>query len=653
MRSDGNGLSRRGVVKGLSAWLLHSCTLAPAFGNGLDGLRRRTVHEAAATSSNSIRRVLLIGYGQSNMGTFFGSVSGSPPTPNANVSYYNSHIAKGPIGVWHPLTPGEIGDGIITCMNQINNATGLSVISLTGAVGGTGISGLTPGDPSNAFTILFAQVNAVVQPTDYIAMLWDQGEGDADSAPPEQPQFYIDNLTLIRNGLASSLGVPTAPLLVAGLGAMWGTVADGFTGQPSGGNSPYCWQRIRNAHFFASVQIPHVYYSHTNIDIIRSNATDYHYVAPSTQGMGQRFAQGVTTLMGKTSGFAHWEIANAATVDATHTNVNLTQTLGTDFTPTSSADGWEVSGDNGATWTAGTGTRVSSTQLQLTHRSLSTSSARLVRYQWGYNQAGNSAGPTPGYLRDNSAFTVPLTPTTWDIRPTALSTVPCATWRNITTSSRSPNPLSQNTETVLCFPGTDNYQKFLILAIYSGSYAGLTITVTVTPNVGSPVVATFVGTHPTTNYGLSLFQAQLGSDANAATYLTFNVSSASDTFTVFTIHVFDVPLTALGSTTNTGTNSTTTTLTANTTPPLTSNCTVNASAGGLMIAMNAISISQTTRGAFATYSSNFNNRWEDGTTITLDAANSSANASSPFSVSFGTTDPSNPINMYTFMASWR
>jgi hypothetical protein len=95
MRSDGNGLSRRGIVKGLSAGLLHSCTFASAFGNALDGLRRRTAHEAAARSSNSINRVLLIGYGQSNMGTFFNAYSGSPPAPNANVSYYGDV----PIGV--------------------------------------------------------------------------------------------------------------------------------------------------------------------------------------------------------------------------------------------------------------------------------------------------------------------------------------------------------------------------------------------------------------------------------------------------------------------------------------------------------------------------------------------------------------------------
>jgi hypothetical protein len=592
-------------------------------------------------------RVLLVGYGQSNMGAFF--TSSTSIAPNANTSFYNANAGIGAVGIWHPLTPGQRGDGIITCMNQINNVTGLPVLSLTGDVGGSGISGLVPGSPTGFFAALMSQINAVIQPNDYVVVIWDQGEGDAVVA--EAPQDYIDNLKLIRDGLASSLGIPTVPLLVAALGTI-----SGLVGQPSGGNSPYTWQRIKNAHFFSPIQIPHVYYSHTNIDIIRANATDYHYVAPGTQGMGQRFAQAATNLMGiGPSGFAHWEIASAATVDATRTNVNLTQALGTDFTPTINADGWEVSGDNGANWVTGTGARVSATQLRLTHSSLSTSSVRLVRYQWGYNQAGASAGPTPGYLRDNSAFAVPLTPTTWDIRPTgATSTVPCAMWRNKDTLTGTHSAWASRK--LLCWPPTDNYQKFIIIAVYSGilsplDMAGNPMTMTVTPDIGSPVTATYVGQHPTS--GMALFQAKLGTDANASQYLTITASQPSNPFTNYICHIYDVDASTLNSTTNTGTNSATTTLTANTAPPLTSNCTVNVSAGGLMIAMNIISVSQTTQGAFATYSSNFNNRWEDGSTITLDAANSAANAASPFSVSFGTTDPSNPINMYTFMASWR
>jgi hypothetical protein len=604
----------------------------------------RLLHGSAVAVAPT--RVLLACYGQSNMGAFFSSESGSPPTPNANTYYYNGSSTV------NPIAAGTLGEGIIACMNQISNVAGFPVICLKVAVAGTAITGLMPG--TNAFTSFIAQINAVIQPTDYVVVLWDQGEGDSNTAPPEQPQTYIDNLKLIRDGIASSLGLPNIALLCAGLGTFWAVITDG---QPSGGSSQYTWQRIRNAQLFSSIQIPHVYFSHTNIDIVRFDATDYHYIAPTIQGIGQRFAQNVTTLMGVTSGFAHWEIADAATVDATHTNVNLTQTLGTDFTPTSSADGWEVSGDNGANWVTATGARNSSTQLELTHSSLSTTSARLVRYQWGYNQAGSCAGPTPGYLRDNSAYTVPLTPTTWDIRPNgASSTVPCATWRNIDTLTGTFS--AWTSRKLLCWPSTDNYQKFIIIAIYSGfliDTSGNPLTIVLHPDVGSPVTATFVAEHPSTNAGggLALYQALFGTDADPAQYLTVTASQPSNPFTNYTFHIYDVNAAYLNSTTNTGTNNATTTLTANTTPPLTSNCTVNVSAGGLMIAMNAIDVSQTTSGAFATYSSNFNNRWEDGSTITLDAANSSANASSPFSVSFGTTNPSNPINMYTLMASWR
>jgi hypothetical protein len=401
---------------------------------------------------------------------------------------------------------------------------------------------------------------------------------------------------------------------------------------------------IKNAQFLAGLQNSNMYFSHTDMDFTRAPADGYHYLESSLVFAGQRYARNITTLLGYTSGFAHWELTGAGTtISATQTNVKVQHSLGTDFLPTSGGRGWGVSGDNGATFdTTATAARVDATTIQLTHASMSTSKARIVQYQYGFTPPGQGTGlvtdvnPTPGLIYDNSPLAIPLTPTVWDIRPTPLSTIPVPTWRDLATTL-SPT-LSQDTPVMQLGPASDTYQKFVILAISSGLVTTPS-RVQIRPNIGAAVNATLVVRHPSTRTGLYIYQAPLGTDANGATNCTVHLDFATNPFATYSMQLYTVPNADLNSQTNTGTNNSTTT------SSLTGTCSVNVSAGGFIIAMEAV---DTVQNNYAAISSNYAERWETHYGVIADASNCAASATSSFSVTNVVSG-----NIYMLMASWR
>lgn len=576
-------------------------------------------------SSVAPTRILIIGYGQSNMDVLFNG----PPTltPNASTSFYNGSSI---------VTPPS--DGVITLGNTINNVTGLPVLSLDGAAGGTNLSGLAKG--SSNYTALLVQINAVIQPTDQVFIIWLQGEGDASLAPPGGFDYYAsgpNSVNQLHHDLTGDIGRTTSncPFLIGSIA----TVA-GFTpvGTVTGGQTALTWTNIRWQQF-AAQQRGTVIFSHSNIDATTA-FDDFHYDPPSLVNNGARFAQTYLTHLGKASGNAHWEIANAVTVDATHTNVNLTQVLGTDFTPTTGIQGFEVSGDNGSTWTAVTGARTSATQLQLTHSSLTTTSARLVRYQYGYNPpgipGGGASGPPLNLVADNSSLALPLTPTgIWNIRPTPLTVLPVVTWRDFL-----PSDVSTATQTFTGMQiGNDGVRQFLVFGAALPN-SQVPSSITVTPNVGSPVSGSVV----VTEGGSSIFQALLGADAALATEVTVQLTYPSNPFGGTVLQLYTVPFSDISSTTATGTGS------SQTASSTTGTATVNVSARGFIIA-NVFSDTAITGfpTASGTESYNVEPCSPSGiVTFAADAANAAANVASSFT---GTVNVAGNISVV--MAAWR
>lgn len=575
--------------------------------------------------SSPLQRLLFVLYGQSNMNGFVGANSGSPPAAAANTFFYNGAS----------ITSVPAADGIRTFMNVIANATGRVCLALNGSVDGTPLANLSKGQA--AYTALLAQINAVIQPSDQVLILWDQGEGDADATPHPEENIYKNLISQLHSDLASDMSrtKSTCPFIIGSLGTTTAGVGATFIS----GTTDIAWQTIKNAHYNCALEQPFVHFSHANIDAVRGDS--YHYDGTSQGRQGARFAQTVKTILGLASGEAHWQISDAATVDATHTNVNVVQNLGTDFTPTSAGNGWEVSGDNGVIWGAATGARNSSTQVQLAHSSISTTSTRLVRYQWGRlppDAAGNNPITSP--VLDNSALAIPLNYTTWDIRPAPLSALPVPTWRYNTESY----PQSGQVQTFPAVPigPSIGAQKLVILSLAG---PGATAAVTLTPKdvqgnaAGTPVVTTLVKKQG----NVQIHQVTLGSGSNGAYAVDVSADYGSNPFTASLLQLWTLPLASLNSTTVTGIGG----ASAASNTVVTS--AVNVSAGGFII-QAGFNNTQYTTACILTGTEAFAKRFERSNHVgsySADASNCSANAASSATATFSVA-----ANLDLALASW-
>lgn len=574
----------------------------------------------------NISRLLFVLYGQSNMNGFT-STNSSPPAAVANTFFYNGSS----------LGAVPAANGIRTFMNAVASATGRVCVALNGAASGASLGILVKGSAN--YTALMAQINAVIAPSDQVMILWDQGEGDADGTPHPDENTYKSLISQLHSDLASDMGrtKATCPFIIASLSTT--SVSDGgFTS----GTTDVAWQTIKNAHYNCSIEQPFVHFSHTNIDAVRTDV--YHYDAASQGRQGARFGQTVNTILGLASGEAHWQISSGATVDATHTNINLVQNLGNDFTPTSAGNGWEVSGDNGVTWGAATGARNSSAQVQLTHSSVSTTSTRLVRYQWGRLPPDSSGiNPTTAPLLDNSALSVPLNYTTWDIRPTPTTVRPVPTWRYALESY----PQSAQVQNFLAIPlgPSIGAQKFVILSLGGGNSGGANAIVTLTPKdaqgnaAGTPVTATLAIRQARSH----IYQAVLGSDANSAYAVDVSVDYGSNPFAASLLQLWTVPLADLNSTTATGTGGAS--ASANTAVT----ATVNVPAGGFIIQVgwnDTLYNAACTLTGTETYAKRFERSNHVGS-YSADASNCSANAASSATATFAVA-----ANLNLALASW-
>lgn len=558
------------------------------------------------------------------MANFTGTSSGSPPAAVANTFFYN--------GTSIGAVPAA--DGIRTFLNAVANATGRTCLALNGASAGASSNILIKG--TAAYTALMAQINAVILPSDQVMILWDQGEGDADATPHPEENIYKARISQLHADLTSDMSrtKSVCPFIIAGLGTT--SASDGAF---VSGTTDAAWQSIKNAHYNCSLEQPFVHFSHTNIDAVRTDI--YHYDGVSQGRAGARFGQTVNTILGLASGEAHWQISNATTVDATHTNVNVVQNLGTDFTPTSAGNGWEVSGDNGITWSSATGARNSATQIQLTHSSISTTSMRLVRYQYGIlppNASGNN--PTTAPVLDNSALAVPLNPTTLPIRPTPLSVLPVPMWMY---NTENPSQSGQiQTFAAIPLGPSIGAQKFIVLTLAG---AGLDATVTLTPKdaqgnaAGTPVVATLVKRQTRAQ----IHQATLGVDANNAYAVDVSANYGSNPFAISLLQMWTVPLSALNSATATGTGG------ASAASNTVVTAAVNVSAGGFIIQVAANS-TQYSAACVLSGSETYAKRFERSDHVgaySADASNCSANAASSATATFAVA-----ANLDLALASW-
>lgn len=570
-------------------------------------------HARAGTGTNTFSLgIIFLLHGQSNMTGMLGSTS-APGTPIAGTSFYDGTNG------WQAIPAGS---GIRNFLSAVNTATGVPCAALCVAVIGVSIGNLLPVGAN--YTNALQQMAAIGN--DFEMVLWDQGEGDASNSPHEDGNSYLTQLATMYSLLQGVTGRSSSqlPFVLSSIGH---TTSSG--GSLNGGITDATWSTIQKALFDAPSRISGVVYSHSQVDLA-VGGDQLHYTDAAHGQQGLRFAHTVNRILGLATGNTYWTIGSASTVDATHTNVNLTQSAGTDFTPTTASDEWQITGDNGVTWSAPSAiSRNSGTQIQLTHASLSTSNTRKLRYQYG--QCSALAAP----VLDNSTLQLPLNFTTWDVVPTSLSTLPVPNYRYSVNSTGTGASQSASNLPL----GPEGVRQFVIIAL-AGS-AGPTLTLT--PNVGSPVSATLVKQQGNT----SIWQALLGTDAASATTFNLSIQYSGNPFGGNWINVWTVPFANLSSTTATGFGGSTTT------SSISGSATAATSSGGFTIAIGYNTAWYTdfnTPGSISgteSYVKNF--EWPSGVTFIAGcASNVGANAASSVTVSLqnaGTCDVA--------VAAWR
>lgn len=483
--------------------------------------------------------IVVMAYGQSNMDFFF-SLANSPPSASAGTFIFN--------GTTWATTPAA--DGVREFMNALRAATGVPCGIMNRAVSGVNLDYLAPGGAG--YTA--ASTRIIDSGGDIEMILWDHGEGDANTTNPFK-ETYLQTFDEMHNGFATLVGRTraTLPILIGSIG----------TTTAGGGTNDISWQTIKDALYEASkIQIG-VYFSHSNADAVRTD--EYHYNAVSQGRQGKRFANTALKVLGLASSESHFDILSGAIIDATTTTVDVAHGPGTDITVGS--EGWEVSSDNGGSWATATPSRSDANTISLSHSSAATNNARCIRYQYGKN-AYVGVGGTPAGVVDNSSLSLPLTYSSVIFRPTPLTTIPIPDFvsrgggfANVTTSTSTYRPI-----------GYAGVRRMLVIGL-GGSLTNVS-SVVVTPNVGTAKTCTQV----IKNSSTGIYQALLDVDSNAATYVTVVVNYSSMTFNETHLGVWAVPHSQLSSTTATGSGGNTTTGTSVSTTLLTP-------AGGFTVAV--------------------------------------------------------------------
>lgn len=560
-------------------------------------------------------------YGQSNGGKFFGQAQTPFVTPNAGSYFFDSTLTS---VSWDT---SALGNGVMTYVNGLISRLGCPVAAVNGCIPAVGIGYLA--DPAQGYGRLINGIPGINVGIlaggvyDCEEWLWMQGEGNADTIGTRA--YYEAQFTQLQTQLCTQFGRTTAqfPCMIWSLATV---------------NDPAAyininWSRMSSIQYDYGYQrpLPNVTFSHSMKDAVLNVGDPIHIDGLSCQAGANRFLRTWDYLHAGGSAPAHFEITGATTVDATHTTITVTLNGGaTDISPSSGITGFEVSGDNGATWAApSAAVRASATTVTLTHGSLSTTNTRLVRYQWGI--LPDVTAP----LRDNSALALPVTYSQiGDIIPTALSTVPVPKWQ-INQSDDPPTSggggITQEFTAEIFNPIT----QALVILTLTGAGGDTTVpTITLTPNVGSPVVMTqIVGNIASGGAGqpTGIYQAVLGADANAATSWTITAVYPSNPFGGSVIGLWAIPSASLNSTTPTGSGS------GSSSSGNSCSVNINVSAGGFIIAAGASA--DGTSGNLGTIAATGSTaqRKQQTSYTRGDASNLSASASSNVSITFVNT----------------
>lgn len=561
-------------------------------------------------------------YGQSNMNSFVEVGTVTPPIALPGTSMWNANPANAPPSSF--VTP--TADGIVNLLNGLVTLTGKPWRAVNGSINGTDIGFLADATPTGGLGLfLQAIANAGVTGADLI--FWRQGEGDsfAVGAPFIVERDYLAHVDFIHQTLATAMGKTkaTLPFIISSL-------ATNPTNTGAENSTPLMWSNIQRYLFEAQANLTGTYFSHSNIDATLSG-DGLHETGPGNAQSGLRYYQTAKSILGFGGGQAHFEIASASTVDLRNTTVTVNHSNGA--TDWSGSTGFEVSGDNGATWSTSTVSRVNSSSFNLvTSVDKSTTNARVFRYQFGYNP------DISGLIVDNSPLVLPLTYTARDIRPTSLSTLPMPLyWDNAYDNAQSG--ITQVATGLSIGPAAA--RRLVILGLGG---AWVQCVVTITPNIGTAKTATVIQGPDVDFTRAKIAYALLDADADTATSITVTLVYGQSPFATTQMDVWTIPSAQLSSTTPVAS-----TLLKQQAAAISQTINIATSAGGLVIGytFNDTNLLGTITGteSYATrYAPNNFVR-----TVAYDSSNNSVNASSSITATY----PSAGGKISMCAASWR
>ncbi|MEM9085293.1 MAG: sialate O-acetylesterase [Pseudomonadota bacterium] len=396
-----------------------------------------------------------IAYGQSN--TIFWAETGD----GVQDAHPDTLIWDRGTSQW--VAPG--GRGVIEFLNAMQAATGRVCRMVYGGASGVAIAALQKG--AGLYETLLTDIqNSGATPS---FVIWHQGEGDAAGSAANLATYQA-SLDTLHGSLTTDLGLTrtTLPIVLSSLAT---------TTSPSIENDAN-WDAMQRNLATINASYPHVHFSHSNVPAERVDS--FHWTPASYGKSGRLSAQRVQVLMGLQSASPNWTIDQIGErVSGTQTRVNVTHSLGDDFTPTSGITGFEVTGNQGGTQEAAIGEREDATTILLTHADIGTAERR-VRYHYG--RTPDITNP----VLDNSALAVPLQFTTDDIVIAGAAALPTPTHAGTylvapaNPSVRTGIPVSGETEELLV----------PICVFLNGTFSGIdgALTVTAQPS-GTQIVA--------------------------------------------------------------------------------------------------------------------------------------------------------------------
>ena len=330
--------------------------------------------------------IVVLCAGQSNM-SYWGT-TGTNSSP-ALAAKQTGSAYPSTTGSWSPLGTTEQGHAAFA--NALISAYSIPVGILNYAAAGAAVTSwddAADGLVQNAVKAVSDAGGAV----EYI--LWAQGEAEALSgmAKATYKTHLASVISTLRAGISNGSTRPRLPFLAGTLGR-----------ENYSGVTDATMAAIREAIQEVIADGTETYIGASALDVYSDNV---HYTGAGYAVFAGRFAQTVKYICGTESYHRGPYITSAAIVDVTHTDVNISHRGGTDFTPTSGINGFEID-DGGTVVVPSAAVRQSANVVRLTHSALS-SGAPTVRYGYGCDGGVAFANTYTGALLDNTAMALPL-----------------------------------------------------------------------------------------------------------------------------------------------------------------------------------------------------------------------------------------------------